>query len=261
MISALRSPRSSRVLTSLAALGLLAGCGARTEAQPVTLAALADRTLTYALVDADTIEVQGLAGSHRLTVVFSLPESGCTRLADGATATFNGQPMKLEPGGVPETSSGRDACEPTRAFIDFDPDRWEAEPTEDARIFLQDGTHSMTLVLRGAKAKRRFLYQGAGTGDTLRRGQTYTYLWVPDEDAPGPATATLIREGGSAPATLAVTQEARRVSFRLAETVPVATHLLRLSATAPGEVLTCDGVAACEGGLFHSEEFVVTVTN
>lgn len=261
MVSALRFPRPSRVLTSLAALGLLAGCGARTEAQPVTLAALADRTLTYALVDADTVEVQGLAGQHRLTIVFSLPESGCTRLADGATATFNGQPMKLEPGGVPDANNGRDACEPTRAYIDFDAVKWAQEPTEDARVFLQDGTHSMTLVLRGAKAKRRFLYQGPGTGESLRRGQTYSYLWVPDEDAPGPATATLIREGGSAPANLPVTQEARQVSFHLLETVPVATHLLRLSATAPGDVLTCEGVASCEGGLYHSEEFVVTVTN
>lgn len=261
MVPALRPLSPSRVLKSLAALGLLVGCGARTEAQPVTLAALANRTLGYALVDADTVEVQGQAGSHRLTVVFSLPESGCTRLADGATATFNGQPMKLEPGGVPETNNGRDACEPTRAYFDFDPEGWAQEPTEDARVFLQDGTHSMTLVLRAAKAKRRFLYQGAGNGETLRRGQTYTYLWVPDEDAPGPASATLIREGGSAPATLAVTQDARRVSFRLAETVPVATHLLRLSASAPGDVLTCEGVAKCEGALFHSEEFVVTVTN
>jgi len=249
------------VLTSLAALGLLAGCGARTEAQPVTLAALADRTLHYALVDADTVEVQGLAGQHRLTIHFSLPEGGCTRLGDGATATFNGQPMKLEPGGVPDTGTGREVCEPTRAYIDFDPDRWEQEPTEDARVFLQDDTHSMTLVLRGAKAKRRFLYQGAGDGKTLRRGQTYTYLWVPDEDAPGPATATLIREGGSAPATLALTQEARQVSFRLPDATPAATHLLRLSATTPGEVLTCEGVAGCEGGLFHSEEFIVTVAN
>lgn len=258
MHSPLRFRRPGRVLWPLAALGLLAGCGARTEAEPVTLAALADRTLDYALMDVDTVEVLDAPGAYRFTVVFSLPESGCTRLTDGVTATFNGQPMKLEPGG-PSEAGGRDACEPTRAWMDFDPLVWENEPVEDARVFLQDGTHSMTLVLRGAKAKRRFLYQGLGDASSLKRGQTHTFLWVPDEVAPESVGASLLREGGSAPASLALTQEGGRVSFHLLDTQPLGTHLLRLSGSVPGEVLACEGVARCEGALFHSEEFIVTV--
>jgi hypothetical protein len=245
--------------TALAALGLLAGCGAP-ESAPVTLAELASRTLTYALVDADTVERQDAPGAHRFTVTFGLPESGCTRLGGDVRATFNGQPMELEPGGWPD-SGGRASCEPTRAFFDFDPAVWDKEPAEDARVVLQDGGHTVTLLLRGAKAKRRFAFQGSGSPDTLRRGQTYTYLWRPEGETPGPVTAVLHRVGGSAPATLALTQEAGRVSFHLAETTPAADHVLRLSASLPGEVLTCEGVAACEGALFHSQEFAVTITN
>lgn len=247
---------------SLAAFGLLAGCGARTEAEPVSLAALSSRTLTYALVDTDTLETeQPVAGAHRFTVAFSLPDVGCTKLADGVSATFNGQPMKLEPGGVPDTSGGRDACEPARAYIDFDPVVWDKEPTEDARVLLQDGTTTLTLVLHGAKAKRHFSFQGSGSQTTLRRGQTYTYLWLPEEETPGPVTVTLQRVDGSAPATLAITQEVGRTSFRLPDATPLADHVLRMSASTPAEVLTCEGVASCEGALFHSEEFAVTVTN
>ena len=122
-------------------LGLLAGCGGRTETVPVSLEDLSNRTLTYALVDVDALETPDAAGSHRFTVTLSQPEDGCTQLEDGVTATFNGQPMKLEPGGFPDTS-GRDACEPSRAWIDFDPEVWNAEPVEDARVFFQgpDGT-------------------------------------------------------------------------------------------------------------------------
>ncbi|XXF79139.1 hypothetical protein P2318_05140 [Myxococcaceae bacterium GXIMD 01537] len=261
MSSLISFRRSSRVLASLAAAGLFAGCGARTESEPVTLAALAGRTLTYALVDSDTVDRQDAAGAHRFTVHFALPEEGCTQLAAGATATFNGQPMKLEPGGVTDTGGGRDACEPTRAFIDFDPVAWEKEPKEDARVLLEDGSHTITLVLRGAKTKRRFVFQGTGDTTKLRRGQTYAYVWAPDEELPGPVTATLLREEGSAPATLALEQEAGRVSFRVPDATPIANHLLRLSGSTPGSVLTCEGVARCEGGLFHAEEFEVSVTN
>jgi hypothetical protein len=259
MSSLPRLPGVARSWTALAALGLLAGCGTAAS-ESVSLSALAGRTLTYALVDADTVERQDAPGAHRFTVTFALPETGCPRLVEGTSATFNGQPMELEPGGFPDTG-GRDACVPTRAFIDFDPAVWAKEPREDARVVLQDGSHTVTLVLRGAKAKRHFLFQGSGSPTTLRRGQTYSYRWGPEGETPGPVTATLHRVDGSAPATLALTQEASQVSFHLADTTPAADHVLRLSASLPGEALTCEGVAACEGALFHSEEFAVTVTH
>lgn len=255
------SLKSLLVAPSLAAvLGLLAGCGGRTETVPVSLEDLSNRTLTYALVDVDALETPDAAGSHRFTVTLSQPEDGCTKLEDGVTATFNGQPMKLEPGGFPDTS-GRDACEPSRAWLDFNPEVWNTEPIEDARVFFQgpDGTTAVSLIVKGAKAKRRFAFQGTGTGSTLRRGQTYTYRWLPAEETPGPATVTLLREGGRAPATLQITQENGDVTFTLPEATPAANHLLTLKASLEGGVLDCQGVARCEGSIFHSSDYEVAV--
>jgi hypothetical protein len=248
-------------MSSLALLGLLAGCGGRTETRPVSLEDLSSRTLTFALVDLDLLETPGAAGSHRFTLTLSQSEEACTRLVDGVTATFNGVPMKLEPGGVPDTGGGRDVCEETRAWLDFDPAVWDAEPIEDARIFLQgaDGTRAVSLIVQGAKTKRHFAYQGAGTGQTLRRGQRYTYQWLPIDETPGPVTATLLREEGRAPATLQVEQNGGLVSFTLSEATPVATHLLTLSASLPGEVIECEGVASCEGTILHTQDFEVAV--
>jgi hypothetical protein len=248
------------VVPSLTVLGLLAGCGGRTETRPVSLDDLASRALTYALVDVDALENPNTAGSHRFTVTIAQAQDGCTRLVDEATATFNGQPMKLEPGGFPDTG-GRDACEETRAWIDFDPEVWDAEPIEDARVFLQaqDGSRAVSLIVKGAKAKRRFAFQGTGTGSTLRRGQKYTYRWVPAEETPGPISATLLREEGRAPATLETAQEGGDVSFTLPEATPAANHLLTLKANLEGEVLECEGVAGCQGSIFHSSDFEVAV--
>jgi hypothetical protein len=260
MFRSLRSLSPLFVVPSLAVLGLLVGCGGRTETRPVTLDDLSTRTLTYALVDVDSVETPDAAGSHRFTIKLSLAEDGCTQLVDGVTATFNGQPMKLEPGGFPDTG-GRDACEETRAWIDFDPEVWDAEPIEDARVFLQapDGDRAISLIVQGAKTKRHFAFQGAGTGTTLRQGQTYTYRWEPVEETPGPITATLLREGGRAPATLQTTQDGGSVSFTLPEATPAANHLLTLSASLPGEVLECEGVASCEGTIVHSSDFAIAV--
>jgi hypothetical protein len=36
-------------------------------------------------------------------------------------------------------------------------------------------------------------------------------------------------------------------------------YLLRLSGTATSEVLACEGVAGCEGAVFHSEDLEVSV--
>jgi|GEM_PF-1137835 hypothetical protein len=245
---------------ALTVLGLLTGCGGRTETRPVSLEDLSSRTLTYTLVDVDALETPDTAGSHRFTLTLSQPEDGCTRLVQGVTATFNGQPMKLEPGGFPDTG-GRDACEESRAWIDFDPEVWDAEPIEDARVFLQgeDGTRAVSLIVKGAKTKRRFAFQGTGSGTTLRHGQTYTYRWVPGEETPGPATVTLLREGGRAPATLQITQQGGDVSFTLPEATPAANHLLTLKASLEGEVLDCEGVARCEGSIFHSSDYEVAV--
>jgi hypothetical protein len=244
----------------LVVLGLLAGCGGRTETRPVSLEDLANRALTYALVDVDALESPDAPGSHRFTVTISQAEDGCTRLVDGTTATFNGQVMKLEPGGFPDTG-GRDACEETRAWLDFDPEVWDAEPIEDARVFLEaeDGSRAVSLIVKGAKTKRHFAFQGTGTGSTLRRGQKYTYRWLPAEETPEPVTATLLREGGQAPATLQAAQDGGEVSITLPDATPVANHLLRLRANLVGEVLECEGVASCEGTIFHSSDFEVAV--
>ncbi|MBJ6761329.1 hypothetical protein JGU66_11185 [Myxococcaceae bacterium JPH2] len=253
------SSRLSRGLASLAAVGLLASCG-RTASEPVSLAGLSDRTLTFALADVDDAETPDALGAHRFTVAFSLAEGdACTKLAEGVTATFNGQPMHLEGGGAPDVDGRGDACEATRAWFDFDPAAWTTEPTEDARILLQDDTATLSLIIEDAKVKRLFAFQGPGTVDRLRRGQTYSFVWQPESEVPGPITATLLREGGSAAATLAVTQEGGKVSFTLPAGTPLANHVLTLSATVPGKVLDCQGVTSCSGAVFHSQDFSVSV--
>ncbi|WP_224243287.1 GPI anchored serine-threonine rich family protein [Hyalangium gracile] len=257
MVRSLRS--LSSLVPSLAVLGLLAGCG-RTETRPISLDDLSRRALTFALVDIDALENPDAAGSHRFTVTLAQAEDGCTSLVDGVTATFNGQPMELEPGGI-SGEGGREVCVETRAWFDFDPEAWDSEPIEDARVFLQsgDGSRSLSLIVLGAKAKRHFTFQGSGSGATLRQGQTYTYRWEPVEEVPGPFTVTLLREGGQASATLQTNQDEGSVSFTLPQATPVATHLLTLKGTVAGQVLECEGVASCEGSLFHSTDFEVAV--
>lgn len=246
-------------LRLLAGLVLLTGCGRDLVSETVGLAGLADRTLTWSLTDVDVFEGVEPAGSHRFTVTFSLAQGDrCTRLAEGVTATFNGEPLRLEAGGVDDTA-GRDVCEPTRAFLDFDPTVWARQPVEDARVLLQDATGTVSLVLQGGKAKRRFAFESAGAPDRLTRGQTYTYRWQPAGEGPGAVAVTLLREGGTVAANLPVTQDAGRVSFTVPATTPVADHLLTLSGSAPGTVVECAGVASCEGSVFHSEENLVTV--
>ncbi|AKJ00533.1 hypothetical protein ATI61_10461 [Archangium gephyra] len=244
---------------ALAAWGLLAGCG-RTVAQPATLVDLKDRTLKFTLTDVDSLERDSTVGAHRFTLVFSEGLS-CAQLANGVTATLNGQPMKLEPGGVPDTGvGGREVCESPRATFDFDPERWDSEPTEDLRIILQDDTHSMVLVLRDAKAKRRFLRE-SGVPGTLRRGQTYAYVWLPETDVlQGPAKASLIHKNSGALGVLDVRQEGNTARFTVPSETVEGQYLLRLSGTAVAQVLSCEGVAGCEGGLFHSGDVDVTVS-
>lgn len=256
LFSSLR--RGARV-GALVAAGLLAGCGDDLESETVTLAALADRTLTWSISDVDVFEGVEPPGAHRVSLDFSLAGGErCTRLGEGATATFNGQPMTLESGG-PNGTAGRDVCEPTRAFLDVDPNVWAQQPVEDARFVVQDGSGTVSLVLQRAKAKRRFAFEGAGAADRLTRGQTYSYRWQPGGELPSALSVTLLREGGSATATVPSTQDAGLVTFTIPATTPVANHLLTLSGRASAVVLECTGVAACNGGLFHSEERLVTV--
>ncbi|WP_141588197.1 hypothetical protein [Myxococcus sp. AB056] len=242
------------------AVGLLSGCGSSLTSEVVDLAGLSDRTLTLSQSDVDIFEGVDEPGSHRATVTFSpaADVDRCTELREGVTATFNGQPMALERGGVDGTA-GRDVCVPTRAYYDFDPNVWVRQPMEDARIVLQDGTHTITLVMKNGKAKRLFSFQGPGAEDRLTRGQEYSFRWLPEGEVPSRAAATLLREGGSATATIPTEQEEAVLRFTLLPTTPVAAHLLTLSATVPGEVLECTGVATCEATVFHSEERVVNV--
>ncbi|WP_163990518.1 hypothetical protein [Pyxidicoccus caerfyrddinensis] len=251
--------RSAAVTGALMTAGLLAGCGDDTESETLSLAALSDRTLTWAISDVDVFEGVEPPGAHRVTIDFSLADGGrCTRLNDGATATFNGQPMKLELGGINGTA-GRDVCEPTRAFLDVDPNVWAQQPVEDARFVVQDGSGTVSLVLQRGKAKRSFSFEGAGAPDRLSRGQAYSYRWQPSDEVPGPITVTLLREGGTATATVPSTQDAGLVTFTVPANTPVANHLLTLSGSAGATVLECAGVASCNGAVFHSEELLVTI--
>jgi hypothetical protein len=241
------------------ALGLLAACGGGDgDSQAVDVAGLSGRTLTWALADVDLFEGVEPSGSHRFSLSLSLAPTGCTRLGDGATATFNDVAMRLEPGGIDGTA-GRDVCQPTRAFLDFDPNVWAQQGVEDARVVLQDGSGAITLVLQGGKAKRTFSFEGEGAADRLTRGQTYSFQWKPEAEVPGPIGVTLLREGGTATATVPSSQEEGVVTFTVPTNTPVATHLLTLSGTAPGTLLECTGVATCTGAAFHSEERLVTI--
>ena len=251
--------RRGAVVVALVASGLLAGCGDGDDSETVGLAGLADRTLTWSINDMDLFEGVEPAGSHRFSLSFSRATAGrCTRLGEGVTASFNGVPMRLEPGGI-NTTAGRDVCEPTRAFLDFDPAVWARQPIEDARVVLQDGGGSVSLVIQGGKAKRRFVLEGEGSADRLTRGQDYSFRWQPGAERPGPIGVTLLREGGTATATVPSTQREGLVTFAVPTNTPIANHLLTLSGTAPGTVLECTGVAACTGTVFHSEERLVTV--
>jgi hypothetical protein len=260
----IRSPPvhpSPHVVCALLLCGGLAGCGGRTEAPSVPLSAFVDRTLTYTLVDTNDLENPDAAGSHRFTVNFSQPDRSCTRLAEGVVATFNGKPMHLNLGGIPDPGGSRESCEQTQAWFDFNPEEWAAEPIEDIRVFLEEPASGDTvaLILRRAKARRRFAYQGAGSGTTLRRGQTYNYRWEPGDEVPGAVTVTLLSEQGRTPATLETVQDEGLVSVKIPTGTPVAIHLLRLLAPLPGEVSECEGVARCEGSILHSSDYEVSV--
>ncbi|MCY1036322.1 hypothetical protein OV207_33105 [Corallococcus sp. BB11-1] len=246
-----------RALGALVSLSLVGCSGGETKV--MSLAELSGRTLTYALTDVDDEETPDAQGAHRFTVSYSVVDGPCSRFADDVTATLNGQPMTLVPGGASDVGGRADACENSRAYFNYDPGAWSREPVGDITVQLQDATQTVRLVLQGAKAKRRFAFQGEGTPDKLRVGQTYTFLWEPASEVPGPVSVVLMREGGRAPGTLTATQEGGKVGITIPTTTPQANHLLSLEASLAGIVRECSGVASCDGTIFHSEDFVIAV--
>lgn len=244
----------------LVSVGLLAGCGDSLTTEHVELSALSERTLTYSLADVDLFEVPQAPGSHRVTVTFSQAGGDrCTRLKDGATATFNGQPMKLEQGGVDGTA-GRDVCMPTRAFFDFNPDEWAKLPPADARVVFEDASHTITMVMKNGQAKREFTFDGTPNPlERMLRGQTYAFLWSPSGEELKAAGASLLPEGGVVTAQMDVTRKENRISFTVPAQLGPATHLLTLRGEVTGEVNACVGVDGCRGTYFHSQEQVVAV--
>jgi hypothetical protein len=254
------SPRRLAVgLLLPGALVALSGCGGG-ESKVMSLAELADRTLVYALADVDDAETPDAQGAHRFTVSYTLTDEGpCSQFASDVTATLNGEPMTVVPGGASGVGGRGDACENSRAFFNYDPAAWAREPVGDLTVQLQDATTTVRLGVQGGKAKRRFAFQGEGTPDKLRVGQTYAFLWEPTAEVPGPVEATLLREEGRAPATLTVTQEGGRASITIPPNTPQANHTLTLGATLAGTVTTCEGVASCAGAIFHAQDFVLSV--
>lgn len=244
----------------LAGLGLLAGCGSPLVARPVTLAQLADHTLQVTLTDVDSLERDSSLGAYRVTVVFA--GSACVQLTGDVTATLNGEPMQLLPGGVPDTGvGGREVCDPPRATFDFDPAQWKGDP-QDITIQFQDGASSVRLVLHDAKTKRSFGFMTVGgTEGTLRRGQEQTYVWNPPSDpVSGSIQIGLVHKATNVSVELPVEAPGPTARFLVPAGMVEGAYYLILSGTADAQVSACEGVAGCSGGVFHSEEFDVTVT-
>ncbi|RKH00256.1 hypothetical protein [Corallococcus carmarthensis] len=246
-------------LTVLGALVALTGCGGG-ETQVMSLAEMADRSLTFALADVDDAETPDAQGAHRFTVSYSVTQDGpCSRFADDVTATFNGEPMTLVPGGASDVGGRSEACENSRVYFNFDPSAWGREPLEDIVVQLQDASSTVRLVVKNAKAKRKFTFQGEGTPDKLRVGQSYAFLWEPSTEVPGPVEALLLREGGRAPGVLSVTQDGARATVAIPAGTPQANHTLTLGADLAATVGECTGVASCSGAIYHSQDFVLAV--
>ncbi len=260
MTSPLPSPRRTLSrLTALGALVALTGCGGG-ETRVMTLAELSDRSLTFALTDVDDAETPDAQGAHRFTVSYSVKADGpCSRFADDVTATLNGQPMTLVPGSASDVGGRSEACENSRAYFNYDPAAWGREPVEDIVVQLQDSSGTVRLVVRNAKAKRKFTFQGEGAPDKLRVGQSYDFLWEPSTEVPGPVEALLFREGGRAPGELAVAQDGNKVTLPIPAGTPQANHTLTLSADLEGVVAECAGVASCSGAIYHAQDFVLAV--
>ena len=247
-------------LGALVGLGLWGGCDSPLVARPVTLAELADHTLQFTLADVDSLERDSSLGAYRVTLVFG-GSSSCVQLTGDVTATLNGEPMKVAAGGVPDTGvGGRQVCDPPSATYDFDPNQWKGA-LADIEILLQDGTSSVRLVLHDAKAKRSFMSSPSVSSGTLRRGQEQTFMWQPASDpVPGSISVGLVHKASGVSVTLPVEAPGPTARFLVPEGMVEGDYYLILSGTADAQVGACEGVAGCTGGIFHSEEFNVTVT-
>lgn len=255
------APRQ-RPLLALSLLAAAAACGgAATQPQPAPLGALSARTLRFVLNDIDVPGDSPLPGGHRLTlVVEDLPDGRCTRLQEDVTATLNGAPMRLEPGGVASTP-GRTVCVEPGAVFDFDPAAWAAAPVEDLEVRLeQPGSAPVRLRVTGGKAKRRFVVEPPASPTTVAAGEERRYRYEPASDAGGTARATLhpvgSRTGGPLTATL---EPDGRVRVAFPASVPAGRQELHLARTAPAQLQACEGVAACAGELFHAEVVSVDI--
>jgi len=245
----------------LPALLSLLACGSPTQPEPLPLSALASRSVSFVLNDTDVLGDVPLPGGHRLTlVVEDLPDGACTRLQEGITATLDGEPMRLAPGGVEDTP-GRTQCLQPTAVYDFDPAAWAAAPVEDLELLLQqEGAAPVRLRILGGKAKRRFGVEAPTPAGTLRAGETRLYRYEPASDAGGSASATLHQPGSSVGGELTTVLEPDgRVRVQVPATVPAGNQELHLTRTAPAQLLACEGVAACEGTLFHTEAVPVDI--
>ncbi|MBF5045037.1 hypothetical protein FGE12_21725 [Aggregicoccus sp. 17bor-14] len=248
---------------SLTALLLLAtACGSAAQPEPTSLGALSGRSVRLVLNDTDVADrATAVLGDHRVTVVLQdLPDGTCTRLAEGVSATLGGEPMRLERGGVASTP-GRTVCVQPAATFDFDPAVWAAEPAADLEVLLQEaGQPTVRLRVLGGKAKRRFTIVPPTPAGTVRPGQTRLYTYAPGTDAGGEVAASLSQVGSSVggPLTASLDPDGR-VRVGVPTTVPAGTQELHLSRTAPATFLACEGLAACEGALFHAETVPVDI--
>jgi hypothetical protein len=250
---------------ALAALSLLAttaACGGSTDQpEPVPLSALAGRNVRFVLNDIDVAGDTPLPGGHRFTLfVTDLPDGSCTRLQEGIRATLNGAPMRVEQGGV-ATSPGRTVCVEPGVVYDFDPAVWAAAPTEDLEVRLeQEGSAPVRLRVAGGKAKRRFEVVPPAQAGTMAAGEVRFYSYQPASDVGGTASATLNPVGTSTGGQLATSLEPDgRVRVEVPCSVPAGRQDLHLTRSAPAQLTACEGVAACEGTLFHTETVSVDI--
>jgi hypothetical protein len=254
-------------LRLLCPLLLLAACGdAPVQPEPVPLSALAARSVRFVLNDIDVTGDTPLPGGHRFTLfVNDLPDGSCTRLQEGIRAILstNGTgdaPMRVELGGV-ATSPGRTVCVEPGVVYDYDPAVWAAAPTEDLEVRLeQEGSAPVRLRVVGGKAKRRFEVVPPAQAGTLTAGEVRRYSYQPASDAGGTASATLNPVGTSLGGQLATTLEPDgRVRVEVPASVPAGRQDLHLTRSAPAQLTACEGVAACEGTLFHTETVSVDI--
>lgn len=258
--------RAPAALSLLALAAAACGSDSPEQPEPVPLSALAGRSLRFVLNDIDVAGDTPLPGGHRFTLfVTDLPDGSCTRLQEGVRATLGASgmadaPMRVELGGVAE-SPGRTVCVEPAVVYDFDPAVWAAAPTEDLEVRLeQEGSAAVRLRVVGGRAKRRFQVVPPAQAGTLTAGEVRFYSYQPASDTGGTASSTLNPVGTSTGGQLATTLEPDgRVRVEVPASVPAGRQDLHLTRSAPAQLTACEGVAACQGTLFHTETVSVDI--